>query len=87
VRWYLAEPLSRPELTALLTKLGISPCELIRQGESEYKEFAAYNTPTAEACLELLLTYPHLMERPIIETADRAIVARPAERVWEIIEK
>jgi arsenate reductase len=81
IRWYLAEPLSENELAALLKKLGMNPSELVRKSEPLYegKEISD------EEWLIILAENPILIERPIIEKGDKAVVARPAERMFEIV--
>ena len=85
VRWYLAEPLSRTELTGLLGKLGMQPSQLVRRGEPVFKELFEGKELSEKAWLDALVQYPILIERPIVETDDRAIVARPPERFSELI--
>jgi arsenate reductase len=84
VRWYLADPLDASELKALLQKLGMQPSELVRKSEPIYKEQYADKQISEEQWLAILVQYPILIERPIIELGDRAIVARPPERLFEL---
>ena len=70
---YLETPLNAAQIKALLQKLGISARQLLRTGEDEYKT------------LNLAAANPKLMERPILETADKAIIGRPPENVLEIL--
>lgn len=84
VHLYLQEPLSSTELKALLKKLNMQPSELLRKGEEIYKTLKA--TPHTEAqWLEEMVQHPQLIERPIVVKGDKAIVARPPERVLEIL--
>jgi len=85
VRWYLAEPLSREELQSLLSKLGMKPYELVRKGEPLYLQEYQGKTLADDEWLDVLVSHPVLIERPIVERGDHAIVARPPERVFEII--
>ncbi|HET8714344.1 MAG TPA: arsenate reductase (glutaredoxin) [Holophagaceae bacterium] len=83
---YLAAPPTRAELEDLLKKLGMRPSELIRRGEAVFQAtYAGRDLSEAEA-LEALLAHPILMERPIVVRGDRALVARPPERVKELLE-
>jgi arsenate reductase len=85
VRWYLAEPLSADEITALLKKLGMRPSELVRKSEPLYIErYEGKDIPEVE-WLEILAASPILIQRPIVEKRDKAIVARPPGRVFEMI--
>ena len=82
---YLETPPTRTELEDLLRKLGMSPSELIRRGEHVFQErYAGRELSEAEA-LDALLAHPILMERPIAVRGERAIVARPPERVRELL--
>ena len=82
---YLETP---PELEALrdiLKKLNMKPLALIRQGEAIFKEKFAGKNLSDEAWLDAMLQYPVLIERPIVIRGARAIIARPAEKVREIL--
>lgn len=85
IRWYLAEPLTRAELTALLHKLKIKPSELVRKNESLYLNNYMGKTISEDEWVTILEQNPVLIERPIVEKGDIAIIARPPERVFEII--
>ena len=85
VRWYLAEPLSKEELKALLHKLGMQPSELVRKSEDLYNEQYEGRNITEEEWFNILVQNPILIQRPILELPDRAIIARPPERVFEFI--
>jgi len=78
---YLKQPLSRQELTALLSKLEMSPSELVRKNEVIFKEAAKTKVLSEEDILQLMLDNPKLIERPIVEVDGKAIVARPIDRL------
>lgn len=83
---YLDTPPSEDRLRAMIAKLDISAVNLLRKGENEYKTLGLDRKKLDdEDAIEALLTQPKLMERPVIETEDRAFVARPPERVQEIL--
>jgi len=82
---YLQTPPSREELRALLKKLGMKPAELVRQGETEFKEHYAGRVLTDEEWLDAMVAHPILIERPIVVCGDKALVARPPERVLELL--
>lgn len=82
---YLKTPPSRDELRALLKKLGMKPAELVRQGEEEFKVHYAGRILTDEEWLDAMVAHPILIERPIIVYGDKAVVARPPERVLELL--
>lgn len=85
VRWYLTDPLSKEELRILLGKLGMHPSALVRKSEMLYQEHYQGKQITEEEWLDILTEHPVLIERPIIEQGEKAIVARPPERVFELL--
>lgn len=82
---YLKTPPSREDLRALLKKLGMKPGELVRQGEEEFKGHYAGRTLTDEEWLDVMVAHPILIERPIAVCGDKAVVARPPERMLELL--
>ena len=85
VRWYLAEPLTEEELKALIRKLHIKPSELVRKSEDLYQQRFVDANLTEDEWLTVLAENPLLMQRPIIEKGDIALIARPPEKIFEII--
>lgn len=81
---YLDTPLSRAELEDLLRKLGMKASEVLRRGEPIFLEHYAGCELTEAEALQALLDHPILLERPIVVRGDRAIIARPPERVREL---
>ena len=82
---YLETPPTRAELVDLLGKLRMKPSELLRRGEAVFLEHYAGRELSEEEALDALLAHPILMERPIVVRGDRAVVARPPERVKELL--
>ena len=82
---YLETPPTKDELVDLLRKLSMKPSELLRRGEPVFVERYAGRELSEEDCLDALLAHPILMERPIVVRGDRAVVARPPERVRELL--
>lgn len=85
VRWYVAEPLTLSELTELLQKLCVPPSQLVRTSEPLYKELFEGKTISENDWVDILLEYPELIQRPVIVKGDKAFIARPPERVYELI--
>lgn len=82
---YLDEPLSKDEIKKLIKKIGIKPIELVRQKEAVWKEKFEGKKLTPSQVINALEKYPQLIERPIIVNGDKAVIARPAERINEIL--
>ena len=81
---YLDQPPTRAELEAVLAKLGTDdPRELIRTGEPEY---GGLQDAGRDELLDALTQHPSLIERPVVIRGDRAVVARPPERVLELLQ-
>jgi arsenate reductase len=85
-RFYLAEPLSKEELKDLLKKLDLSAKDIVRTSEPLYTEQFDGKVLTDDEWLDVIVENPILLQRPIIEKGDKAIIARPPERVFEMID-
>jgi arsenate reductase len=84
---YINNPLTKNELTALIHKIGIKPIDLVRKGEAIWKEhYKGKNLSDAEI-IEAMVANPKLIERPIVETEEKALVCRPPELVLEFLKK
>lgn len=83
---YYIEPLSKKKLTQLIQKMNISPRDLLRKSESIYKELGLARGEFSDAQLiELMTEHPDLIQRPIVERGDRAVLGRPIENVEELL--
>jgi arsenate reductase len=85
IRNYIAEPLSHEELSSLLQLLNVPAATLVRAGDALYRELYGEAVLPEAACIALLLERPELMERPIAVNGQKAVIARPPEKVLEII--
>lgn len=85
VRWYLAEPLNSEEFVALLEKLHMPAEQLVRKGDPEFTEHYEGKQLNEKQWLHLLVDHPALMQRPILELENRAIVARPPEKLYDFL--
>jgi arsenate reductase len=84
--YYLEEPLEPSELENLLDQLGLPLRDLLRKSETEYEQFALGDETLSEDIVyELVLKNPILIQRPIAVAGNRALIARPPERVLELI--
>jgi arsenate reductase (glutaredoxin) len=82
---YMDEPLTYAELDDLLQRMDMDPMDLVRTQEPEWKEHFASNELEDEEVIYAMIEYPKLMQRPIVAIGDEAVVARPAERIAEIL--
>lgn len=83
---YLEDAPSESALTELIQKLGISPRQLLRKGESVYKELNLDNPAlTDRQIIRAMCQNPKLIERPIAIAGNKAVVGRPPEKVLELL--
>ena len=83
---YLKTPPDAARLKALLEKLGMTALQLIRKNEQEWKESGLDANAGEDELIALMTRHPILIERPIVEVADRARIGRPPESVLELVE-
>ena len=83
---YYTDPIPKTKLRELLRKMGIPARELLRTKEDVYKTLRLGERELTEAeIIDLMVQHPDLIQRPIVEKGARAILARPAERLREIL--
>ncbi len=83
---YLKQAPSKAELESVLNLLGMNPRELMRKGESVYKELnLADESLSKDQLLAAMLKNPILIERPIVLANGKAAIGRPPESVLDII--
>jgi arsenate reductase (glutaredoxin) len=72
-------------LGLLIKKAGLRPIDVVRKKEAEYKDLGlSEETPDGEL-IKAMVEHPNLLQRPIVEVGDRAVLARPAEKALELI--
>ena len=83
---YYTDPIPKAKLTELLRKLGMAPRELLRTKEPIYETLRIAERDLSDAELvDLMVANPDLIQRPIVERGNSAILARPAERIREFL--
>jgi len=82
---YLSERLSKEELTLIIEKLAINPIELVRKKESIWISDYKGKQLTDDEIIDAMVANPNLIERPIVVNGDKAVIARPAENIKNII--
>ncbi len=85
IKEYLKEPPTKAELKNVIALLGISPEELIRKGEAEFKNNFKGKSLSDDQWIEAMIAYPKLIERPIVIEGDKAVIGRPPENVLELL--
>ena len=83
---YLDTPPNKEAITNLLEMLGLEPRELMRKGESEYKDNNLDNDAlTRDDLIEAMVNFPKLMERPIVVKNGKAAIGRPIQNIIDIL--
>ena len=81
------EPLSAEEIRELVRKTGQPARELFREREPVYTELGLGDREVDdEEAIALMAEHTELMQRPVVVRGDRAVLARPVERVSELLD-
>jgi arsenate reductase len=82
---YYIDPIPEPTLRDLLKKLGMKPIDLFRKKEAEFSRLGiADRAYSDDELIHLLVEHPDLLQRPIVVRGNKAVLARPAEKVLEL---
>ncbi len=82
---YLKQTLTFDELVVLLKKLKMEAKDLVRKGEEDYKNNFKGKELSENEWIDAMVKYPKLIERPIVVFGENAIVARPTEKIEELL--
>jgi len=83
---YLDTPPDAGTLGSILARLGLTPLDLMRTGEAEYKEAREQlEAMNGDARIKWLCAHPRVMQRPIVIAGDAARIGRPPEAVLDIL--
>ena len=84
---YLDQAPTRQELERVLGLLGTDdPREMIRTKEPEYEQLDLASADR-DQLLDAMAAHPVLIQRPIVIRGDRAVIARPPERLLELLDE
>ena len=82
---YLENIPSEEELKDILDKLNITAENLLRKGESIFKENFKGKILSENQWIEVMVKNPKLIERPIVVKGDKAVLGRPPQNVEELL--
>jgi arsenate reductase len=83
---YLVTPPDAATLNQLLMQLGLEPRELMRKAEPDYADLQLDNPVLSrEQLIAAMVQHPRLIERPIVIANGKAVIARPPEKVLDIL--
>lgn len=83
---YYERLFTKTQLKTLLKKAGLSPKDVLRTKEDLYHELGlAKKQLTDDELLDLMVKHPDLIQRPIVEKGDQAMLARPADSIKKLL--
>lgn len=82
---YFIEPLTAEKLANLLEKANLTAFDVVRKNEPVYKELKAAEITDEEELVKTIVENPSILQRPIVEVGERAVLARPIENALELI--
>lgn len=81
---YMEEPLTADELKRLLDAAGLKPQEAIRANEAAYRQHVIGKNLSDEELVRVMAKYPELIQRPIVVRGNKAVLARPVEKLADL---
>ncbi|WP_027066545.1 MULTISPECIES: arsenate reductase (glutaredoxin) [Maribacter] len=82
---YLEDIPTKDELRNVISCLDIKPINLVRKSEAIWKEKFKNSPLTDEELIDAMITYPKLIERPIIINGNSAVIGRPASNINSLL--
>lgn len=82
---YFIDELTEDKLRDLLKKADLEPSQILRKREKIYKELNLAEETDSDKLIKIIIENPNLLERPIVEVGDKAVLARPIEKAIELI--
>ena len=81
---YMEERLSADKLKQLLRDAGLRPQDALRTNEAAYRQHVAGKNVSDDQLLQIMAEYPELLQRPIVVRENKAVLARPVEKLMEL---
>src|SRR5437763_10106280 len=83
---YFIEPFTERKLSALLKKAGMRPFDVLRRAEPDFKLAGIDKNSSDKEVIAAMVKYPNIIQRPIVEVGDRAVLARPVEKALVLLD-
>lgn len=83
---YLKEGLTKEILEEILLKTNKEPHELLRTQEEEYKKELKGKNFTREEWIQIILENPKLLQRPIVVSKHKAVLAMPPQKLDDLLQ-
>jgi arsenate reductase (glutaredoxin) len=81
---YIDHPLSVDKLKQLLDNAGLKPEDAVRRGEDVYRQLVAGKNLNDSQLIHLMAAHPELIQRPIVVRGQKAVLARPVEKLADL---
>ena len=85
LRRFLEDPPSVTELEEVLARLRVGPHAVARRDADEYQALRLSDRTPGDEMVAALCRHPSILDRPIVVAGERAVVARPPERVRDLL--
>jgi arsenate reductase len=84
---YIETPPDRATLERILDAIPDEPKALVRTDDDKFKKLGIpkSDVTTREQVVEVLLAHPEVMQRPVVFVGDKAVIARPSEKVLDLL--
>ncbi len=83
---YYEQPFTKSQLKTLVKKAGLAVRDVLRTKEDLYKSLKlSDHTMSDDDLLDLMVKHPDLIQRPLVEKGDQAMLARPAETITKLL--
>ena len=83
---YYEEPFTKARLKSLLKKAGLTPKQVLRTKEDVYKHLKlSERTLSDDELIDLMVKHPDLIQRPLIDAGETALLARPADSLKQVL--
>jgi arsenate reductase (glutaredoxin) len=81
---YMEEVLSPDALKQLLHSAGLRPQDAIRTNEAAYRQHVAGKNLSDEQLIRVMAEHPELIQRPIVVRGEKAVLARPVDKLEDL---
>lgn len=82
---YFIDPFDEKKLGSVIRKTGMRPFDVLRRAEPDFKAAGIDENSSDAEVIAAMVKFPSIIQRPIVELGDRAVLARPVERALDLI--
>ena len=82
---YLANQLNKKQIEEIINKSELNPIDFIRKQEKVWKELFKNKSLSENQIIQAIFEHPKLMQRPILVSKNKAIIANPPEESLKIL--